>query len=271
MKKLSFVRSRNALAPSPPPPPAHNRNNPHQPDGPSSPPSPVEDRQLQYDIQRNGSRHSLPHRHHRSTARISALRQLTAALGLHRGKHIPSPCACFRTNRSNDLYLRCERSPATQWTLEARVFDDGVAYRYRIPGAGARKVNREASEWALPNRSRIWYQRHNTGKTTRCGFRRATKCRFRSAILVAAPMTVKLPDEQGYAFSRANLVNYPTWASGRPSLGNTRLSLHQPKGFTPKAKFSLPGGSQSSQKLNTLVTPISPQSLPPRARARRRH
>lgn len=36
------------------------------------------------------------------------------------------------------------------WILEVRMFDDGVGYRYRVPGQGIRSVSGEASSWALP-------------------------------------------------------------------------------------------------------------------------
>ncbi len=49
----------------------------------------------------------------------------------------------------------------TQWTLEVRVFDDGVALRYRIPGEGRRRVTGEATSWRLPKDAPLWIQ-HNT-------------------------------------------------------------------------------------------------------------
>jgi len=44
------------------------------------------------------------------------------------------------------------------WTLEVRVFDDGVAYRYRIPGDGERHISGEATAWCLPEECPIWLQ-----------------------------------------------------------------------------------------------------------------
>ena len=44
------------------------------------------------------------------------------------------------------------------WRLEMRVFDDGFAWRYRIPGSGPRTVNGESTAWTLPAGSVAWFQ-----------------------------------------------------------------------------------------------------------------
>ncbi len=44
------------------------------------------------------------------------------------------------------------------WTLEVRVFDDGVAYRYRVPGDGQRRLRGESTAWRLPKDAPIWLQ-----------------------------------------------------------------------------------------------------------------
>lgn len=44
------------------------------------------------------------------------------------------------------------------WILEARVFNDGVAFRYRVPGAGSRTVAGESTSWQLPADSTVWFQ-----------------------------------------------------------------------------------------------------------------
>ncbi|MDR3707413.1 MAG: glycoside hydrolase family 97 catalytic domain-containing protein [Capsulimonadaceae bacterium] len=51
----------------------------------------------------------------------------------------------------------------THWTLEVRLFDDGVAYRYVVPDAGSAKrtVNGEASSWTMPARSKVWLAERN--------------------------------------------------------------------------------------------------------------
>ncbi|MBI5693432.1 MAG: glycoside hydrolase family 97 catalytic domain-containing protein [Verrucomicrobia bacterium] len=48
------------------------------------------------------------------------------------------------------------------WVLEARVFDDGAAFRYRIPGAGTRRIAGESTAWELPADATLWFQTSTT-------------------------------------------------------------------------------------------------------------
>src|SRR5882724_9626959 len=52
-------------------------------------------------------------------------------------------------------------SGGTKWQLEVRVFNDGVGYRYRVPGSGTRRINGESSEWNVPVGSVLWHQDEN--------------------------------------------------------------------------------------------------------------
>lgn len=45
-----------------------------------------------------------------------------------------------------------------EWTLEVRVFNDGVAFRYRVPGTGIRRVLGESTSWQLPKDCTVWFQ-----------------------------------------------------------------------------------------------------------------
>lgn len=44
------------------------------------------------------------------------------------------------------------------WTLEVRVFNDGAAFRYRVPGAGVRRIAGEVTAWELPAEATLWLQ-----------------------------------------------------------------------------------------------------------------
>jgi len=44
------------------------------------------------------------------------------------------------------------------WTLEARVFNDGAAFRFRLPGSGSRTVQGESTVWQLPRQATVWLQ-----------------------------------------------------------------------------------------------------------------
>lgn len=95
----------------------------------------------------------------------------------------------------------------TPWQLEIRVFNDGVAYRYRVPGNGSRHIDGEGSEWKLPIGSTIWSQSaSNTSYEAR--YEPAIVGQQPKDLQIMAPATVKLADG-GYAMmTEANLVNY---------------------------------------------------------------
>jgi len=68
------------------------------------------------------------------------------------------------TNHSRTLALpMVHKASGTEYQIEFRAYDDGFAWRYRIPGTGARTVNRETSSWTLPSASRVWYAERNNG------------------------------------------------------------------------------------------------------------
>ena len=46
--------------------------------------------------------------------------------------------------------------------IEVRAYDDGVAFRYRVPGSGARLIGGEATSWRLPADSTVWFQTNTT-------------------------------------------------------------------------------------------------------------
>ena len=48
------------------------------------------------------------------------------------------------------------------YTLETRLYDDGFAYRFILPGRGIRHVGGEAAEWRLPADSRVWFAERNS-------------------------------------------------------------------------------------------------------------
>lgn len=96
----------------------------------------------------------------------------------------------------------------TPWQLVVRVFNDGVAYRYRVPGDGARHINGESSEWNVPVGSMLWSQNANNT---------SYESKYDANIIgqlpkdfkFMAPATLKFPDNAGYGMmTEADLINY---------------------------------------------------------------
>lgn len=140
------------------------------------------------------------------------------------------------------------------WQLEVRVFNDGVAYRYRLPGSGQRHIDAEASAWTLPIGSIIWSQ--SAGNTS-------YEARYEPAIVgqqpndlpIMAPATVKLAGGAGYAMlTEANLVNYSD-LSLRVNSNSFKAFFHNsPQGWDATGEIVSPWRvTILAADLNTLV------------------
>lgn len=130
-----------------------------------------------------------------------------------RGGKSRARCRCLAVT----LPLGREASGPAVCLLEMRVFDDGFAWRYRVPGDGRRRVQGESSAWTLPAGSVAWFQTHKDAyegdyhaqrpediplKTTA---NRENKLRD---TLLGPPVTVQLPGGGYLLVTEANLVRY---------------------------------------------------------------
>ena len=100
------------------------------------------------------------------------------------------------------------KSGTANYSLEIRAFDDGVAYRFIVPGdPGQCRTPDESSTFRIPDGSRVWYHDlsgHYEGQHTN-----NLVGDIRAGQWVAPPMTFKLPNGAGYgSVNEANLVNY---------------------------------------------------------------
>jgi alpha-glucosidase len=95
---------------------------------------------------------------------------------------------------------------STRYTFEARAFNDGVAFRFIVPGSGKR-VPDEASTFVLPEGSTVWFhdfQGHYEGI-----HKKKELAEVKDGEWCAPPLTIKLPNNLGYAaITEAALVNY---------------------------------------------------------------
>lgn len=92
-----------------------------------------------------------------------------------------------------------------QVDLLFRVFDDGLAYQWVIPGAGPRVISDEDAAFAFPNGSVVWHQQNTENYES--DFRPQVLGAFDSTI--GGPFTVELPFSQGYVLvTEAALRDY---------------------------------------------------------------
>ncbi|HWD92611.1 MAG TPA: glycoside hydrolase family 97 catalytic domain-containing protein [Verrucomicrobiae bacterium] len=103
-------------------------------------------------------------------------------------------------------------SGSTQWQLEARVFNDGVAFRYRVPGSGTRHINGESTEWTVPVGSMLWHQDENN-PSYESKFYPDIVGQLPKGLKLMAPATLKFPGDAGYGMmTEANLISYSDMA-----------------------------------------------------------
>lgn len=112
-------------------------------------------------------------------------------------------------NRAGGLRVNLtHRRTGTRYMLEARAYNDGVAFRFIVPGAqGNRRVPDEATVFRLPAGSTLWYhdfEGHYEGVPARKAIGEV-----KAGDWAAPPLTFKLPDNSGYgAITEGALIRY---------------------------------------------------------------
>jgi alpha-glucosidase len=95
------------------------------------------------------------------------------------------------------------------YTLEIRVFDDGIAFRHVIPGDGDTvRTPDEYSAFVIPDGSILWYGGLADGHYE-AEFVKKNISEVHAGEWAGPPLTFKLPQDAGYgSITEANLVNY---------------------------------------------------------------
>jgi alpha-glucosidase len=96
----------------------------------------------------------------------------------------------------------------TDFTIEVRVFNDGVAFRTVVADVGRERVADEATAFRLIAGSTVWY--HNLRGHYEGVHLKKPVAEVRAGEWAALPLTVKLPDGLGYAaITEAALGGFP--------------------------------------------------------------
>jgi alpha-glucosidase len=142
--------------------------------------------------------------------------------------------------------LAVRRAPAVDRTVhvEFRVFDDGVAYRYEVPGEGFRTILGEASAWVLPEASRIWHQ-VNT-ENYEANYRGSTLGFFNDDI--GGPITAEVPGGGYLLLTEAALLRYSGMTYDADLASRTLRGE-----FLDDPSWTLPGGTTSPWRVVLAV------------------
>ncbi len=120
-----------------------------------------------------------------------------------RGAHATaiSRCNVARISLTHDLSF-------TDYMIEVRAFDDGIAYRHIVPGdAKISRVPDERSAFILPSGATVWYGGIDGHYET--DYQRKSIDEIAAGEWAGPPLTAKLANGAGYvAITEANLVNY---------------------------------------------------------------
>lgn len=66
-------------------------------------------------------------------------------------------------NHAEEMILTATHRPSGYgYDVEVRCYDNGIAYRLRLPGSGKRHINKEVAEWRLPEGSTAWFGERNS-------------------------------------------------------------------------------------------------------------
>jgi alpha-glucosidase len=157
-------------------------------------------------------------------------------------------------------------SSGSSWQLEVRVFNDAIAYQYRIPNQSGQHIDGESSSWNVPVGSTLWSQDANN---------RAYESKFSSSVVgsipahkqVMAPATLQLPGDLGYMMmTEANLINYSDMDLQLASdTVFQALFYDSPQGWTQHGELVTPWRvTVLTQDLNSLVnTDVIKDLCPP--------
>lgn len=143
----------------------------------------------------------------------------------------------------------------TKWQLEVRVFNDGVAFQYRVPGNGSRRINGESTEWNVPVGSILWRQDENNS-SYESKFYPDIVGQLPKGMKLMAPATLKFPSDAGYAMmTEANLISYSDMALQASGESSFKALFHyDPDGWSQEGEIVSPWRvTILARDLNTLV------------------
>jgi alpha-glucosidase len=127
----------------------------------------------------------------------------------------------------------------TDYVLDVRVFNDGIAFRHIIAGEESdSRVPDEYTTFVIPLGSIVWY--HDLGGHYEAAYKNNDISDIRAGQWAGPPVTFKLPGKVGYvSITEANLVNYAGMAleaDGRRGLV-TGLGHRQPLNYPYELRY----------------------------------
>lgn len=142
-------------------------------------------------------------------------------------------------NHANELLLRFRNSASRELELVVRAYDDGVAFRYQVPGTGSYAIRAELSGFRLPVGTMAWAQewRNNYEKEY---YRRPLDMLDAAAGDWGHPILLALPNHHWALLAEAAVYGEYAALHFRGSGGNRILRLAFPPDQTGPISGNLP-------------------------------
>ena len=161
-------------------------------------------------------------------------------------------------NNCNGARISIQHPNQTNYQLDVRAFNDGVAFRFVIPGEGKR-VPDEGSTFKLPAGSTVWF--HDFEGHYEGVHKRKSIAEVMNGEWAAPPLTVKLANGRGYAvITEAALANYAVM--GLRADGGRSFTTVLGHGLPVSHPFDLRFGKDEAKRLSqpaaiegTITTP----------------
>jgi alpha-glucosidase len=153
------------------------------------------------------------------------------------------------TNHFNGSIVEFTATGGEPFIFELRAFNDGIAFRHRIPGDGTR-VPDETTAFTLPEGTAVWH--HDLGGHYEDVHTKSLVTELNVGGWIAPPMTFKLADGNIYgAITEAALLNYSGMAL--QVTGDRKLSI----GLGHKHPISYPFRLRYSNDVERVTKPFS--------------
>lgn len=108
---------------------------------------------------------------------------------------------------NNTFVYQLEQTDGSCFYLDARIFADGIALRYRIPSEGSKCVYGEETSFIFPSQTKAWYASGPFQYGWLQEYQERETDRIKDELL-APPATFRLPNGIYAAITEANLFNY---------------------------------------------------------------
>lgn len=153
--------------------------------------------------------------------------------------------------RTVDVNLRRTSERLGNWQIQLRCYNDGVAYRYKMPEGEEHTVNGETNTWDIPEATHVWHQ-HDLKDYEGVWHGEPVRALYGH---FGSPITMEMPGGSYAVLGEASVYGYSGMSFSSPS-DDTRIECR----FRDDNNWTVSGGSYSpwrfvmiSPDLNGLV------------------